>query len=159
MSSQRTYTGHGLVFHYPTDWTLSEDASDGVATVSLQTPGAAFWSLTVFADRPAAEDVLGAVLAAYRDDYPELDIYGVSTTICQLPAEACDLDFVCFDLVSSAALRSFETLTRTFLIVYQGQDREIEQFRADFERIISSLHLDSEEFESPYEPTDSPDEV
>lgn len=158
MSSLRTYTGHGLVFQYPTDWKQSEDASDGVATVTLQTPGTAFWSLTVFADRPSSEDVVGAALAAYRDDYPELDIYAISTTICQLPAEACDLDFVCFDLVSSAALRSFESLSRTFLIVYQGQDREMEQFRGDFERIITSLHLDSDEFESPFEPTDSPDE-
>lgn len=158
MSSQKTYTGHGVVFQYPTDWTLSEDEADGEVTVSLQTSGAAFWSLTVFADRPSAEDVLGAVLTAYRDEYPELDIYAVSTTICQLPAEACDLDFVCLDLVSSAALRSFESLTRTFLIVYQGQDRELERFRTEFERITSSLSLDSEELESPFEFTDRPDE-
>lgn len=158
MSSQKTYTGHGVVFQYPTDWALTEDETDGEVTVSLQTPGAAFWSLTVFADRPSAEDVLGAVLTAYRDEYPELDIYAISTSICRLPAEACDLDFVCLDLVSSAALRSFESLTRTFLIVYQGQDRELERFRTEFERIIASLSLDSEELESPFEFTDSPDE-
>lgn len=158
MSSQKTYTGHGVVFQYPTDWALTEDEADGEVTVSLQTPGAAFWSLTVFADRPSAEDVLGAVLTAYRDEYPELDIYAISTSICRLPAEACDLDFVCLDLVSSAALRSFESLTRTFLIVYQGQDRELERFRTEFERIIASLSLDSEELESPFEFTDSPDE-
>jgi hypothetical protein len=158
MSSLKTYTGHGLVFQYPTDWTLSEDEADGEVTVSLQTPSAAFWSLTAFADRPAAEDVLGAVLTAYRDEYPEIDVYGVSATVCQLPAEACDLDFVCLDLVSSAALRSFESLSRTFLIVYQGLDQELERFRGDFERTISSLSLDSDELESPSELTDAPDE-
>lgn len=151
MSSVRTYTGHDIIFQYPTDWILTEDEADGEVTVSLQTPGAAFWSLTVFDDRPAAEDVLGAVLNAYRDEYPELDIYAVSTTVCRLPAEACDLDFVCLDLVSSAALRSFESLTRTFLIVYQGPDRELERFQGDFERVTLSLTLDSDELESPGE--------
>ena len=158
MATRQRYDGHGVSFRYPSDWTLAEDTAANEVTISLQTPGATFWSLTIFADRPPAEDVLGAVLSAYRDEYPELDVYAVTTTLCQLPAEACDLDFVCLDLVSSAGLRATESATRTYLVIYQGPDPELKIYRPHFELILDSLELDDDDLVPPLGLTDESDD-
>ncbi len=135
----QTYEQRGISIRYPSAWELSEEEAGGQRTITLQTAGASFWSLTVFEDRPDPERVLASALQAFRDDYEDLDIYPVQATVLQQPAAAADLDFVYLDLVNSVALRAFEAEGKSALVIYQGIDREIEQMRPQFEAVTESL--------------------
>ena len=52
---------------------------------------------------------------------------------------ARDVDFVCFELINSAFIRSFQTERFTVLVLYQGFDAELETTRPLLEAISASL--------------------
>lgn len=135
----RLFNAHGLRFEYPDDWTLTEQESDGLMSVHLQSPGTAFWSLTLLPDCPPVEDVLEAAIAAYRAEYAEVDVYRQDTSLAGLPTAACTLDFVYLDLVNSAALKSVATPDFTAFVVFQGEGREFEMLQPQYAALMESL--------------------
>jgi hypothetical protein len=137
--AMKTFDAHGVRFHYPDDWSLSHDHDGGSLNVNLQTPGTAFWSLTLLEDRPPVEDVLNAAIAAYEEEYPQVDVYRHETSLAETPTASCDLDFVYLDLVNSAALRSILTEDFTALVVFQGEGREFDQRQDEFHAVMASL--------------------
>jgi len=140
-----TFDAHGVRFNYPDDWTITHDHEGPSLNINLQTPGTAFWSLTLLADRPPVEAVLEAAIAAYEDEYQNVDVYRHETSMAELPIAACDLDFVYLDLVSSASLRSILTEAFTALVVFQGEGREFEALQPKFDAVMSSLQYACDE--------------
>ncbi len=133
------YHGHGICFHYPSSWELTEESTETQRSLTLQTAGASFWTLTIFADRPDPERILDSVLQAFQDDYEEVDVYPVPATVHHQPAVAADLDFVYLDLVTSVAIRAFQTDDVSVLVMYQGTDQELNVLREQFEAVTASL--------------------
>lgn len=133
------FDSHGVRFSYPDDWTLTHEHQGSSLVVNLQTPGTAFWSLTLLPECPPVEEVLEAAIAAFEEEYDEVDVYRQETSLEELPTAACELDFVCLDLVSSAAIRSILLGDCTALVMYQAEDREFEDLQADFDAVMSSL--------------------
>ncbi|MBI1346118.1 hypothetical protein GC163_07495 [bacterium] len=129
----------GVVFQYPEGWELTREVHGSDVTWHLQTAGSAFWSLTLLASCPTADEAVDAVLAAYEEEYPQVDIYRGPEGQLPGPAAGCDLDFSYLDLVNSARIRAEATNTFTALVVYQGEDRDIEALREQFEAITGSL--------------------
>lgn len=142
MPDLQHYHQRGLSFDYPSSWELTEESTGDQRTITLQTAGASFWTLTVFDDRPDPDQIVASVLQAFRDDYEELDLYEVQASIQGQPAAAVDLDFVYLDLVNSVAIRAFETAAASVLVMYQGIDREIEELRDRFNAVTESLAFD-----------------
>ena len=133
------YRHAGVAFRYPGTWELTDEEADGQRIITLQTEGASFWTLTLFADRPDPELMVASVLEAFREDYEEIDIYPVQDTILRQPAAAVDLDFVYLDLVNSVVIRAFLTDSASALVLYQGMDLELEQQRPEFDAVTESL--------------------
>jgi hypothetical protein len=52
----QTFDAHGVRFNYPDDWTLTHDHGEDSLTVNLQTPGTAFWSLTLLTECPPVDE-------------------------------------------------------------------------------------------------------
>jgi hypothetical protein len=94
--------------------------------------------LTLLDDAPDPNDILETVLDAYRDEYKDIDVYE-STPKLSVSAIACDLDFVCLDLVNSVTVLAVRTNRRTVLIVAQGTDHELELTRSVMESITKSF--------------------
>ena len=132
------YRAHGIQFRHPGDWTVAEDVGPDETTISVQSSGTSFWSLTLIDDAPDPDDIIETVLGAYRDEYTDVEVHPVTPTI-QAPAAARDLDFVCLDLVNSASLMAFRTNRRTLLVVSQGTDHELETTRSVMESMTQSL--------------------
>lgn len=137
----KRYAGHGLRFDYPADWQLTEEEQEGEWTVSLQTPGTAFWSATILPDAPEPDDVMEAALDAYRSEYPNVDIYRREELIADGPSASVDLEFVCFDWVAYAALRAVQGIERTLLVLYQGNDLEGDEVRDQLDDVTKSLAM------------------
>jgi hypothetical protein len=138
------YDHHGVRFQFPADWTLTEQSNDDEITISLQSDGTTFWTLMLFAARPDPEEILDTVVAAFQQDYEEVDVLTAIESISGLPALGQDLDFVCYDLVNSAAVRTFQTSEATVMVLSQGTDHELKETQSQLDAITASLQCDDE---------------
>lgn len=139
-----TYSDHGVQFSYPADWELSEEKRDDETEITVASPNTAFWSLTLFYDRPEPEYVMETVLNAFREEYPELDVYESKARVCGKKAVARDIEFVCWELLNSAWARTFRTAKFTALVLCQGNDKELQGTDDILARITQSLRCDGE---------------
>lgn len=140
----QTYQRDHVTIRHPRAWEMTEEAADRQRTITLQTSGASFWTLTLFDDRPDPQRLLDSVLQAIQDDYEEVDVYEVQGTLLQLPAVAADLDFVYLDLVNSVSIRAVRTDACSALVLYQGPDHELAELQDQFQAVTDSLTIDEE---------------
>ena len=145
-SSLKDYSNHGIRFRFPSGWELSEDTSTDETTISVQSDGTSFWTIVLFKSRPDPDAVLDTVVAAFEQDYEEVDVLTAVSSLCGLPSLGRDLDFVCYDLLNSATLRAFQTSSHTVLVMFQGTDHELESTRPQMESISASLEYEDEEW-------------
>lgn len=136
------YSNFGIQFRYPDDWTLNEEEGDEQVTITVMRDPACFWSLTLLPERPAPDEVLDEALDAYREEYPDLEVRDVKTTIARRPASAIDVDFFCLELCNTAHLRAFETPRHTVFLMYQVTDHEQQDPVLEFDQMTKSLEVD-----------------
>ncbi len=138
----KLYDGEGVRFRYPGDWELTEEQNDRDLVVSVLSPETSFWTLSLLSGRPDPARVIREVLETFRGEYAELDKYPAQATIGGSVCEACDLQFLQYELVNAAFLRACPAGSRTALILYQGTERELESTRPILEAISASLAWD-----------------
>lgn len=136
------YQDHGIAFLFPERWTIQEDLTDTHQTVTIQSPGTAFWQAILFPGESAAA-VVESVLEAFTETYDDLDKYESQAMQSGYPALVCELDFACLDLLSSAVLIAFDTPAQAIVLLYQGEDRELEVRRPQLEAITRSLRVEA----------------
>lgn len=129
----------GVRFEYPEGWTLSREERGHDVTLHIETDGTAFWSLTMLTSRPTAQEAVDAVIAAFEEEYRDVDVYDGPELVVEGPTAICELDFVCLDLVVSAVVQAEMTTEFTALVIYQGESREFEDLRPQFAQIAASL--------------------
>ncbi len=139
-----TYQRHGLRFDYPPGWTLTEEEQGASTNIHLQTPGLAFWTLTLLPATASVTDVVEATVEAFEDEYDQVDRYDRGVEFDGVRTAGCDLDFVCLDLVNSACVRAIALAESTALVLFQGEDREWETYHEQFEEITASLLVDAD---------------
>lgn len=133
------YSSNGVQFRFPSFWELSEEPAGNELTITVFSPETSFWSLTLIRDKPRPEDVIKSAVAALREEYDELDDYVSQIKLCGRDSVACDLEFVCLEMLNSAFLRAFRTDDFSALIYYQGTDQELAETRPILESISLSL--------------------
>ena len=142
------YQNYGIQFQFPSSWELDEQINDDDITITVQSAGTSFWTAVIFTSQPDPEEVLDTVVAAFEQDYEDVDVSPVVASFCGVPALGRDLDFVCYDLINSSTLRAFQTTEQTILVLYQGTDHELESTREMLESISRSMRfIDDEELE------------
>ena len=139
-----TYHGNGIQFRYPADWTLVEQKDGESTSITVASPETSFWSVSLFLDSPSPKQVVASAVEAFREEYEEVDVYPSDEKMREREGEALDVDFVCFELINSAFLRSFQTDRFTVLVLYQGFDGELAETRPLLEAISASLTLEGE---------------
>ncbi len=139
---REVYDQHGITFQYPADWEVSEQEQGDECLVTVSGPGTSFWSVGLFRDRPHPDLVLETALAAFQDEYPDLDSYEADDEILEQPTSGIDLEFFCLELVNTAKIRVFLARDFTVLIMYQADDTEIEASQPMFDDMTRSLNCD-----------------
>ena len=104
------YAGNGVQFRYPQNWTLTEESGPDQMTITVQSPGTSYWTLSLFEDRPDPDHIVESAMRIYHSLYEELDVYELEAQVLGFPAVTRELDFVCLDLVSSAAMIAFQAV-------------------------------------------------
>ena len=121
---------------------LNDESSADQDSITVQSPGTSFWTAMLFEGRPDPERVLSTAQSAFEEEYEELDVYESTVTVMGIPAFAREVEFVCLDLITTAFLVSFQTLDRTVLLMFQGEDRELKSTRPILEAMTRSFSCD-----------------
>ena len=135
----QTHTIECITFEAPEDWTVERQNSETEISATVTSPGASFLTISLFPDQPVPAELIETAVETFRAEYEELDVYRVDTELCGRKAEACDLDFVCLDLVNSVFLRSFSTESFTVFILCQTDGAELAATRATFNKLTAGL--------------------
>jgi hypothetical protein len=135
-----TYEKLGIRFQFPDNWTLDEgEALEGEKSISVYSPGGAFWSVMIHPKWQAPRELVDAALKTMREVYDELDAEAVEETVGQTDLVGYDMNFYCLDLTNTAAVRSGRTDESTLVIFWQADDRELADVEAIFRAITLSL--------------------
>lgn len=137
------YDEEGISFQYPENWQLGQTQDDETSVqVTVSSPNTAFWSLSVYPGERDVRLLLQEVLQAMQAEYPELEYEQADQWIDKQPLVGYDIQFLCFDLTSTALVRVFTHRGATCLVLAQAEDRELEVAEPVFQAMIVSLLAD-----------------
>jgi hypothetical protein len=132
----------GISFRYPETWRLEPEEGAGIWTVSLQSPGTAFLTLTFDEDMPPPEEMADAALAVLREEYPTLEAEDRVETVAGQMAVGHDVSFISLDLTNTCWTRSFHTENGTVLVLCQTSDVELEKYGPVLRAVCASLRVE-----------------
>jgi hypothetical protein len=131
-------------FQYPENWELDRQDTDGGWTVSIQSPGTAFFLLSYDTDMPEPELMADTALEALRSEYPGLESDEAVESVAGQPAVGHDVRFFSLDLTNTGWLRSFYGASGTLLAMWQINDLELERTGPVLRAMCASIQLDEE---------------
>jgi hypothetical protein len=138
--------GHGVRFRYPESWAVTDESTDEKVAVTVQSDGTAFWTIAVLPDAPRPERVVESAVAAYRDDYTEIDVYPAQTkTGPSGTVVSREIEFVCLELIAAAHIEAYETGAQTVLILFQASDAELKTRRDVLDAMTASVQVAEDE--------------
>jgi len=131
----------GISFQYPDNWTLEEEqgCEEGAGSVTVFSPGGAFWSVAVHSPSVDPNDLAKAAVAAMKDEYQEIETERTGESIADCQMIGYDLNFYYLDLTNTAQVRSLRTSGATYIVFCQAEDREFDELEAVFRAITFSL--------------------
>ena len=130
----------GIRFLYPENWTLDESgALAGERSVSVHSPGGAFWSIVVHDRQTDPAKLAAAALQTLKAEYEDCEAEPVHEQIGQQTIDGYDLNFFYLDFTNTALVRGFRTPNASCLVLCQAEDREMEKVGPVFRAITTSL--------------------
>lgn len=124
----------GISFQYPDNWTLDDsDAILGRRSVTVYSPGGAFWSIVIHPGSADPAELTTAAVDTMRREYEGLEAENVEEHIAGYDLAGYNLAFFCLDLTSTATIRAVRSPHATYTIYCQAEDREYEQLNRVFE--------------------------
>ena len=130
----------GISFQYPDNWTLDEeDALVGRRSVTVYSPGGAFWSVAVHPRSADPARLAKAAVDAMRQEYEEIEAQEAQETLAGREMIGYDLNFYYLDLTNTARIRCLQTEQVTWSIFCQAEDREFDRIELVFRAMTASL--------------------
>jgi hypothetical protein len=137
---QANFDKLGINFQYPDNWTLEADSVlSGEPSVSVYSPGGAFWSVTVHESNRDPKELVSAVLDTLRGMYDEVDAEDTQETIDGREIPGCEINFYCLDLTNTARVGVISSPRAMYLVMYQAEDREFCEVERVFQAMTTSL--------------------
>ncbi len=136
------YEAHGIRFQYPDIWEIQEESdTDGDVVITVLTEGTCFWTIRVLNSRPSPLEIMNSCVAAFREEYEDLDEYSESGVLAGLPATIRLLEFSCLELINTVSLSCVRAGEFSLLVWWQGTDHELGEIRPVFEKISGSVRI------------------
>jgi hypothetical protein len=135
----RIFDELGLRFVYPDNWELETQDSDNAQVVTVASPDGPFWCVSVLPADAGLAEAAQAMLEGLRAEYDNLDSEAVVDEVLDHELLGYDVNFFCLDLTSTAQIRSFQTSKATYTMLWQAEDRDLEEFEPVFSAIATSL--------------------
>jgi hypothetical protein len=130
----------GISFQYPENWTLDDsDAILGRRSVTVYSPGGAFWSVAIHSGSADPAKLTAAAVEAMKKEYSGVEVDRAEETVVGHELIGYDLAFYYLDLINTATIRSLRAGHAIYTIFCQGEDREFERLQMVFQAITASL--------------------
>lgn len=130
----------GISFQYPETWALDEDdALAGRRSVTVYSPGGAFWSVSVHPRSADPIRLAEAAVGVMKEEYEDLEVEEAQETVAGREMVGYDISFYCLDLTNTASIRCIRTNRATYTVFCQAEDREFDQIRAVFRAMTTSF--------------------
>lgn len=130
----------GISFQYPDNWKLDDsDALLGRKSVTVYSPGGAFWSVAIHSERTDPAKLAKAVVDALRQEYQNLEVDDAEETLAGHHLVGHDMAFYCLDLTNTAQVRALHFGGDTYTVYCQAEDREFEGVRMVFQAITTTF--------------------
>lgn len=136
----------GISFQYPENWTLDEeDALAGNKSVTVYSPGGAFWSVSIHPREADPRQLADDAIEAMKGVYEGLESEITQETIAGRELVGGNLYFFCLDLTNTAIVRCLRTNQASYVLFWQAEDREFDKLDPVFRAMAVSLlsHLKS----------------
>lgn len=128
----------GIQFKYPENWAVDSDGQrGGLRSVSVHSPGGAFWSVTT--DGPEDRSLAQRVAEALCEEYDSCEMEAMARQIAGHRVEGFELNFYCLDFLITAHVLSLRVPSGYLAVLYQAESRDFEQLQPVFDAISSSL--------------------
>ena len=115
----------------PDGWTAEREGG----TLTLSSPDTCFWTFTAIPGGPDPAEAVDSAVAGLREEYEDLESEPVPGTALAEGESALDAAFFCLDSTVVARVRAFRAGGVTYLVFYQGLDREVEERRRELEAL------------------------
>jgi hypothetical protein len=134
------YEKTGIRFLYPDNWMLDEEETlHGNQSISVQSPGGAFWSIVIHPVKTDPAELAVTALRALKAEYADSEAEPACEQIGHQSLSGYDMHFFYLDFTSTAVIRCFRTASATCLVLCQAEDREFEQLAPVFRAMTTSL--------------------
>jgi len=134
---------NGIRFQYPENWEMDRQETDGGWTVSVQSPGTAFFMVSFDGDMPEPQAMADTALEALRSEYPALESEEASERLAGRAAVGHNVRFFSLDLTNTVWLRSFSCDEGTVLVMWETNDLELDRIGPVLEAMCVSLQVGS----------------
>jgi len=142
-SSLQPFQKHGVQFLYPDIWELDETEDADAVIVTISSDGTCFWAIHILGNCPPPPQVVDSCVEAFKEEYDDAEASVVDSRLAEMPAYARDMEFSCYELMNTASLQSVRTADFTLLVLWQGTDHELSEYRHVLEFMTSSVRADS----------------
>ena len=130
----------GIAFQYPENWTLDQDdALAGRKSVTVYSPGGAFWTVGVHPHSADPFELAQAAVHAMSEEYTEVEVEEASEVLAGQELIGFDLNFYYLDLINTACVRCLRTDRATYAVFCQAEDREYDAIQHVFRAMTTSL--------------------
>jgi len=130
----------GISFQYPENWALDEDdALAGHRSVTVFSPGGAFWSISVHPRSADPVRLADVAVGAMKEEYKDLEVKEARENVVGREMVGYDLNFYCLDLTNTASVRCLRSDRATYTVFCQAEDREFDKVRAVFHAMTTSF--------------------
>jgi hypothetical protein len=130
----------GISFQYPDNWTLDDsDALLGRKSVTVYSPGGAFWSVAIHSGTADPAKLAAAVVETMTQEYQGLEAQETAENVAGHDLVGYDLAFYCLDLTNTAQVRGLRFAHTTYIIYCQAEDRDYEQINRVFQAMTVTL--------------------
>ena len=132
----------GIRFQYPDNWSIDSQELDDGWSVTVQSPGTAFMTLSYHPGERDCAVVTDSALEALREEYPLVEADPAVETIAGQPAVGYDVRFYSLDLTNSAFIRGFACEDGCVLILSQLNDLEDDRLGPVLRAVSASVEVE-----------------
>ena len=126
---------------YPDNWTLDPEDSEQSwpKTATVRSPSSSYWELQLYPDDTDVQELVETYREGMRQEYEDLESRDVRETVVERETVGCDMEFYCLDFVVAARVRCFRENDLVYLVLHQGEIRDLEEQAIVFRAITTSL--------------------